>query len=281
MGIKIVLCDDDNGFLSIVKNSLEVAGFNIVGIANNGEDAVNLVAEKQPDVLVLDIVMPKLDGMGVLEAIRRRNLCPNLKIVMLSAINVSRVISQAMKLGASYFITKPFSPDDLINTVNMLTSSEDVYVENDMGQNWAELTRTANNASVEAAKIETAREDINETFVGTGDTITQITNVLRKLNIPPHIKGYSYLKEGILIAIEDGTVLDAVTAKLYPAVAKTFDTTPSRVERAIRHALNVAWKKENNEYALRLFNSDKDAKKPTNAEFIAVIAERIRIENKM
>lgn len=277
MGIKIVLCDDDMNFLSIVKGSLESVGFDVVGIANNGEEAIQLVKDCKPDVLVLDIVMPKLDGMGVLELIRRNNLGSNLKIVMLSAINASRVVSQAMKLGASYFMTKPFNPNDLINTIEMLTSTNDVCIENDRGRNLSEISKPTEITIDGKDK----GEDINETFVGSGDIITQITNVLRKLNIPPHIKGYSYLKEAILMAVEDVTVLDMVTSRLYPAVAENFDTTSSRVERAIRHALNVAWKKENNEYTLRLFNSNKPIKKPTNAEFIAVIAERIRIENKI
>ena len=229
--IKIVLADENKDFCQLLKEYLSnEEDIEILGIAKDGIEALELVQKTQPDLLVLDVIMPHLDGLGVIEKLNSMNLPKQPKIIVLSAVGQDKITQTAINLGADYYIVKPFD-----------------FVRN-------------------AGNIE-----------------TEITNIIHEIGVPAHIKGYLYLREAIKMVIENVELLGAVTKELYPSIAKKFNTTPSRVERAIRHAIEVAWSRGKVDTINQLFGYTvhNTKGKPTNSEFIAMIADKLRLEHSM
>ena len=241
----VLLADANEEFRSLLRESIEKdEGFTVVGSTGDGLDALQLIGSLRPDVAVLDLVLPGMDGLGVMEKLRQMEL--ETKTVLYSAFYTDQTLARAAELGASFFLPKPFTAEALRDRLHNLFS-------------WAE-----------------PKEEPDS------DLKDMVTEIIHEVGVPAHIKGYQYLRYAIILAVKDMEIINAVTKVLYPAVADHFGTTPSRVERAIRHAIEVAWDRGALETRQRSFGyTVSNAKgKPTNSEFIAMIADRLTLEIK-
>lgn len=250
--IKVLCADDNRDFSELLREFFQTQeDFELVGIAAHGLEALEMVQDHQPDVLVLDVIMPHLDGIGVLEKLNELNLSPKPKVIMLTAFGQENVTMRAVELGADYYILKPFDFNILATRIRQLAGGE-------KAPQYIAATKT-NNLDV------------------------SVTNIIHEMGVPAHIKGYHYLRDAILEVIEDVNLLGAVTKELYPMIAVKYQTTPSRVERAIRHAIELAWDRGNIEMMTNFFGYTINLKrgKPTNSEFIAMVADKLRIETKV
>ncbi|MEC0176399.1 sporulation transcription factor Spo0A [Paenibacillus favisporus] len=263
--IEVLLADDNREFTNLLAEYItEQDDMMVTGIAYNGEEVLNMISEsrKIPDVLILDIIMPHLDGLGVLERLREMNLSPQPKIIMLTAFGQENITQRAVQLGASYYILKPFDMEVLASRIRQLVGQQHITTGN--------MTVSTNKSNV-VPMAKGKNLDAN------------ITSIIHEIGVPAHIKGYQYLREAITMVYNNIEILGAITKTLYPAIAEKFKTTPSRVERAIRHAIEVAWTRGNIDSISHLFgytiNISKS--KPTNSEFIAMVADKLRIEHKV
>lgn len=251
--LRILIADDNKDFCDVLKNYLgKQPNFEIVATAFNGDDAFEQIMELKPDVALLDEVMPHLDGIGVLEKLQANNISHTM-CIMLTAVTEESVTARAFALGAKHYIAKPFDMELLVNRIKQLKEPIKCIKNSLLNFNYSSL-----------------------------DLETRVTNILHEIGVPAHIRGYHYMREAIIMAIGDIDVLNYITKELYPSIAKKCSTTPSRVERAIRHAIEVAWNRGRVEVIDSLFgytiNNHKG--KPTNSEFIALIADRLRLEIK-
>ncbi len=252
--VKVVLADHDKEYCRKVREAFsEFDDIEVIGIALDGKEAFEMVKELRPDVLLVDIVMPQLDGLGVLSRINANaELSKKTNCIVVSAIGNDKVTSTAVNLGARYYIIKPV----------------DMYVLADRVREFKEVSNSFK------MKNSSRPENI--------DLESEVTAIIQKVGVPAHIKGYQYMREAIMMVINDMEVINSVTKVLYPTVAKKFNTTSSRVERAIRHAIEVAWDRGDPEVLDSMFGytilSSKG--KPTNSEFIAMISDKLRLELK-
>lgn len=272
--ISVLIADDNKEFCSILNDYLlNQRDIIVTGIAKDGIEALDLIQEKEPDLVILDIIMPHLDGLGVLEKLNNMNLKKMPRVIILSAVGQDKITQKAIKLGADYYVVKPFDMDVFIKRIrDMFNSTESSEPSaNRLAQQNTILSR-------ETIPQQQAPEK-NEPQ----DLETEITNIIHEIGVPAHIKGYMYLREAITMVVNDMELLSAVTKELYPSIAKKYNTTASRVERAIRHAIEVAWGRGQVEAINKLFgytiNTEKG--KPTNSEFIAIIADKLRLKNKV
>ncbi|WP_282935729.1 sporulation transcription factor Spo0A [Paenibacillus sp. RC67] len=262
--IEVLLADDNREFTNLLSEFIdEQDDMQVTGVAYNGNDVLRLIEQgnRLPDVLILDIIMPHLDGLGVLEKLREMDLHPQPKIIMLTAFGQENITQKAVQLGASYYILKPFDMEILTNRIRQLVSNNQtssVMTHSPMKANVVQLPKTKN-------------LDAN------------ITTIIHEIGVPAHIKGYQYLREAITMVYNNIEILGAITKTLYPAIAEKYKTTPSRVERAIRHAIEVAWTRGNIDSISHLFGYTINISKakPTNSEFIAMVADKLRIEHKV
>lgn len=259
--IKVAIADDNVEFSEILRDYLsQMEDIEIVGIANDGEKAVELFKESNPDIALLDIIMPKLDGIGVLEKINVLSPEQKTDFIILSAIGQDAIVQKTMMLGAEYYMIKPFDLELLVQRIR------DIYHKTASSKAYA---------SVNQPKIAYALRRVD-------NLESSITNIIHEVGVPAHIKGYQYIREAISLAVNDIDVINSVTKQLYPTLAKKFKTTPSRVERAIRHAIEVAWTRGSLDTNNEMFGNTISASrgKPTNSEFIAMIADKLRLEMK-
>ena len=264
--LKIVIAEDNPLMLELLSSILEAEnGFQVVGTADNGEDAYQMIMEKEPDIVLLDVIMPKLDGITVLEKVREAKGGKNMpSIIMVTAAGNETVASAAFRNGASYYILKPFDREVLLDKIRLVAKER-----------------------FHSKMISAVREKPVESYLNKGEYLRQnleddVTQLLHEIGIPAHIKGYQYLRDAITISVEEEDMLVSVTKVLYPTIAKKHGTTSSRVERAIRHAIEVAWNRGKMDTINELFGYSIQAGKgkPTNSEFIALIADKIRLEYK-
>ena len=254
--INVAIADDNQRIVEMMTQLLEQDDdIKVVGSADNGETAVEVIENNQPDVVLLDIIMPKLDGIGVLEKLKEANLDKKPAVIMLSAMGQENVCEEAIELGASYFILKPFDSNMVIRKIKQVT------------------------AGGESVKPFVSRKDPSGKITRNQLEII-VTNMIHEIGVPAHIKGYQYLRDSIIMAVYDMDILNSITKQLYPAIAEKFHTTSSRVERAIRHAIEVAWGRGKMDTIDALFGYTVHAGKgkPTISEFIALIADKIRLE---
>ncbi|MGM0369769.1 MAG: sporulation transcription factor Spo0A [Bacillota bacterium] len=254
--IRVLLVDDNKDFCNLLEEFLnQQDGFTVVATANDGVEALDKIEENDFDVLVLDVIMPQLDGIGVLEEIKEKGLNDQFKIIMLTAFGQEDLTQQVVELGADYYILKPFDLDKLASRIKQVQHP------------------TSNNGNSVIQQEQQQEFNIEE----------KVTEIMHNIGVPAHIKGYLYLREAITMVIKDVELLGAVTKKLYPEVAKAFDTTASRVERAIRHAIEVSWKNGNTKVINEIFGHSitSSTGKPTNSQFVAKIADKLRIEMKV
>ena len=256
--IKLIIADDNRNLCQMLKAYIEDQDdLSIVGEAHNGLEAMELIQTQEPDLIILDLVMPNLDGLGVIERINARTTMTRPKIIMLTAFGQESLTHQAMTLGVDYFILKPFDLDVLGKRIRSLT--QDLPT---------------------AAPTQYSATSPVVTTVGSGlHLVSEVTNVMHKIGIPAHVKGYQYIREAILMVVEDVSLLGAVTKELYPGIAKKHDTEASRVERGIRHSIELAWERGNKDTLKRIFgySVNIDRQKPTNSEFIAILADKFRV----
>lgn len=242
---KVLIADASEETRLLLKQTIDNSGeFIVVGSTGDGMEALQEIIKTQPDLMVMDVMLPGLDGFGLLRQMQKRKMkMPH--VIVVSAFCGERTIAEAMELGVSYFLPKPCSADSLLEHMRHACREEE--------------------KAPALPQLE-----------------SRVTAVIHEIGVPAHIKGYQYLREAIMIAVNDMDVINAVTKILYPEVAKRFATTPSRVERAIRHAIEVAWDRGDLETLQKYFgytvNSTKG--KPTNSEFIAMIADRLQLQMK-
>ena len=252
--IRVMLADDNQSILGLLadyfsrKDDIE-----LVAAVSDGTEIGDAVRENAPDILVMDIIMPRRDGFMALEEIGRMEPELRPKVIVLTGLARDDFIMRAIRLGASYYMVKPFDMHLLYSRI-------------------VEIAGEAQPAVAGCDEISAAPETLDE----------QITNLFLTLGIPAHIKGYQFLRDAILLAVEDHEYINAVTKRLYPEIAKRNGTTASRVERAIRHAIEVAWDRGdvdtlNSYFGYTIHNLRG---KPTNSEFIAMIADKIRLDKK-
>ena len=264
--IKILIADDNIDFVSTVVTYLSSQeDIEIVGTAKDGVEAFNKIIDTNPTIVLLDVIMPHLDGLGVLEKLNMTN--KKLPIfIMLSAVGQDNVTARAINLGAEYYILKPFKMDVLIKRIRELVNRAEVKTQNISNYN-------DNKSNYIDINSQATKEEILE---------IKVTNIIHEVGVPAHIKGYQYLRDGIIMVVNNIEVINQITKQLYPDLAKKYKTTPSRVERAIRHAIEVAWNRGQIETVESIFgytvNSTKG--KPTNSEFIAMIADKLRLDLK-
>lgn len=258
--IRVIIADDNREFVDLLREHLTSQGdIHVIGIAHHGGEVIELLKKETPDVLVLDIIMPHLDGLGVLEKIQDMGLESPPKIIMLTAFGQENITQRAVELGASYYILKPFDLDVLTHRIRQMKGL------------------STNTPFIKTSSSPTAIAGTNKS----NNLDANITNVIHEMGVPAHIKGYLYLREAISMVYNEVDLLGAITKSLYPRIAKKYKTTPSRVERAIRHAIEVAWSRGNMDSIRKLFGYTINVSKakPTNSEFIAMVADKLRIEN--
>jgi two-component system response regulator (stage 0 sporulation protein A) len=264
---KIIIADDNREFCNILNDYLLTQKDMVVtGIAENGVEALGLIEEKKPDLVVLDIIMPILDGLGVLERLDTMDLEPMPHIIVLSAVGQDKITQRAMSLGADYYVVKPFDMEVLIRRIRQLSN------------------KTINSDDVKRIpNVDKTEIRINTNQSVEVDLIDQITNIMHEIGIPAHVKGYTFVREAISMVVNDVELLSAVTKELYPLLGEKFNTTGSRVERAIRHSIEVAWNRGQIETINKIFGySSRNGKgSPTNSEFIAMVADKLRLENRV
>ncbi|WP_461204372.1 sporulation transcription factor Spo0A [Clostridium sp. DL1XJH146] len=266
--INVIIADDNKEFCNILNDYLlNQRDINVIGVAKDGLEAIELIKEKKPDLVVLDIIMPHLDGLGVLERLNTMEINTVPRVIVLSAVGQDKITQRAISLGADYYVVKPFDMDIFIKRIReMFNNSIDI-----------EDTRYKRDVKREAsAMISTQR---NEPM----NLEQEITNIIHEIGVPAHIKGYMYLRDAITMVVNDIELLSAVTKELYPSIAKKYNTTASRVERAIRHAIEVAWARGQVDTINRIFGYTvhNSKGKPTNSEFIAMVADKLRLQNKV
>ena len=257
--LNVAIADDNEMILRLLGEALgQDEELEVVGTARDGDEAYQMIKEKEPDVVLLDIVMLKLDGLDVLDRVKSD---PTIKrhpsFIMISAIGQEQITEAAFKKGADYYIMKPFDNQMVIERIKKVRSNSG--------------DRQTGNAYMRVQPI--SREMLEQ----------QVTDMIHEVGVPAHIKGYQYLREAILMSIDDMEMINSITKILYPSIAKKYDTTASRVERAIRHAIEVAWSRGKMDTIDELFGYtiSNGKGKPTNSEFIALITDRLRLQNRM
>jgi len=260
--IRIGIADDNREFCDILTEYFQdKEDIDLVFVSHDGIKTIENIKNYLPEILILDMVMPHLDGLGVLETINNIELDKYPRTIVLSAVGQEPITQKAVTLGAEYYIVKPFNLDVLMKRIYQLSGIDN----NDDGKLKYARAILRNDSDDDAKGLE-----------------IEITNIIHEIGVPAHIKGYHYLRDAIIMVVEDIEMLGAVTKELYPAIARENNTTPSRVERAIRHAIEVAWNRGRMETINNLFGYTVqcDKGKPTNSEFIAIIADKLRIERK-
>ena len=257
--IKVCVVDDNRDLVSLLEEYISAKeDMEVIGVAHNGQDCLSLLESIEPDILILDIIMPHLDGLAVLEKLRdqRRNKMPS--VIMLTAFGQEDVTKKAVDLGASYFILKPFDMENLAGHIRQVSGRESMLKKSSHFNYRSPVEQKPKNLDA------------------------SITSIIHEIGVPAHIKGYLYLREAISMVYNDIELLGSITKVLYPDIAKKYNTTASRVERAIRHAIEVAWSRGNIESISTLFGYtvSMTKAKPTNSEFIAMVADKLRLEHK-
>ena len=247
--IKVLMVDDNKELIDAVKEYFSSSKqIEIVDVAYDGVEGLKKIEESSFDVAILDLIMPNKDGLYVLEEMKKKKLSK--KIIVATSYNAQEVIREVSDYGVSYYILKPFDFNDLEKRIL------DICNKKKEGKN---IDLHYNNLQI------------------------AITKILHELGIPSHIKGYQYIRDGVSLIFENPEMIGGITKELYPELAVKFDTTVSRVERAIRHAIEVSWNRGNWDLMEEIFGNsvDIDKAKPTNSEFIVTVADKLRLDYHM
>ncbi|MDY5042344.1 MAG: sporulation transcription factor Spo0A [Eubacteriales bacterium] len=251
---KIVLVDNNEQMRTSIKQQMKGEEVKIVADFSDAISALNFIKDNEVDVIITDIVLPNIDGYEFMEAINKQGLANKPKILVLSALSNDNFINKALQYGADYYMIKPCDVNLLKQRVNELKNTP--------------------------IMVEKQNNDIKSVKPRNRQLEEKITNIFITVGIPAHIKGYQFLREAIKMAIDNPEIINSITKKLYPSIAERFETTASKVERAIRHAIEVAWNRGKIEninalFGIRVYSNNE---KPTNGEFIALVADKMLIE---
>ena len=253
--LKIVIADDSTELGQNCAKALKGYGMEVVLCQKDGQQVLNAVRSQKPDVVLADVFMPNLDIIGVLNGIRDMDGKERPMVMAMSSFDNPRLEKETLDAGASYYFLKPFD----INT---------------MAERIIQLSGWKNEISPVVVK---------DNVVTDPELELMVTEIIHQIGVPAHIKGYHYLREAIILSVKNSDIINSVTKLLYPTVAKTYNTTSSRVERAIRHAIEVAWDRGDidvlNSYFGYTIHNERG--KPTNSEFIAMIADKLRLRLKV
>lgn len=244
--LKLLIIDNNKEYATELKNEFEkMEGVTVIGIASDGIEGIEYINATSPDIVVLDVVMPRLDGFGVLE----KEFSKRPEFIMLSEMCNDKIAAKALYAGAGYYLSKTLAKKDIANRVMQMVKVNE--------------------------KPTLVKADKN-------NIENEVTEIIHEIGVPAHIKGYQYLRQAIIMTIDDIEMINSITKILYPTVAKAYNTTASRVERAIRHAIEVAWDRGDTEVLNKFFGYTVSygRGKPTNSEFIAMIADRLRLQMK-
>lgn len=251
--MRVLIAEPDDDFRMILKGIIsEEEDMEIIGETSDGMETIDMIHKQNPDIVLMELMLKKLDGFGILRKLPELQF--NGDVIVMSAFNNSKVYADCAALGAAYFIPKPLDISSLLFKMREIQTSKSVHIV----------------GTPEPAAAAPSLE-------------TMVTDIIHEIGVPAHIKGYQYLREAIILTVNDMDMLNGVTKVLYPAVAKKFNTTASRVERAIRHAIEVAWDRGDVEVLQRFFGYTVSGikGKPTNSEFIAMIADRLVLRLKV
>lgn len=257
--ISVLVADENKEGANKLKKYLEQFNeIKYIDVAIGGEETLNKTLNSKPDVVVLDVLLSGIDGYAIIEEAKIREL--DTKFIVVSSLSSETFVQKAMSLNVAYYMVKPVSNELIYKRIS------DVLAEQEIKNNYAD---DSNALFYETAKLNKQRQ-VEE----------KITNIFITVGIPAHIKGYHFLREAIKMAIETPDIVNAITKKLYPSIAERFDTSASKVERAIRHAIEVAWNRGkieniNNIFGVKVYTNNE---KPTNGEFIALLADKMLIE---
>lgn len=249
---KVMIVDDNRDFCEILKQYFEGQDDCVItGVAHHGLQALEMLEQEMPDVMILDLIMPHLDGIGVLEKLAFEYE-ERPRVIILTAFGQEAMTKRAVELGANYYILKPFDLEVLGNRIRQLTNNYQP-------------------------------DPVHNSLPRSRNLDVDVTNLIHQMGVPAHVRGYQYLRDAIILVIGEIGLLGAVTKELYPAIAEKYNTTPSRVERAIRHAIELAWDRGNVELMNKFFGYTINIErgKPTNSEFIAMVADRLRVGTKV
>lgn len=253
----------DSGYELLSRQLLNNSGDNldIVYGTDDGNTVYDMVSKLKPDILIIDVFIADLDGIEVVEQIRANDELKDMRIIFYTSVSSARIINMAFNLGADYYIMKPCGTEVLTRRILQMGDMLQKDVSDEIKDEKTDVVKSVYEHNIE------------------GD----VTEIIREIGIPAHIKGYQYIREGIIMSINDINTLNYITKLLYPSIAKKYKTTSSSVERAIRHAIEVAWSRGKLEVIEEMFGYTVSAGKgkPTNSEFIAMIADKLRIEYKM
>lgn len=256
--ISVLIADDNKMFSDGIASYLRCQEeFEVVGCAYDGEEALGMIIETKPDIVLLDIIMPKRDGLSVLKRLQDIKLDKSPAVIAVSVAESNWITESAQRLGAKYFLLKPQSNEAIADTLRA----------------FANVPKAVKKAAFEADLVNSQKPVDLEALV---------TSFIHELGVPAHIKGYQYIRTAIMMVVDNMELLNYITKQLYPAIAKKYSTTSSRVERAIRHSIEVAWSRGKPETMDKIFGYtiDNGKGKPTNSEFIAMVADRIRLQLK-
>ena len=258
--ISVIIADNNRKLIEMLSDRMALEDdITITATTEDGKEALNLIREMKPDIVILDTILPSLDGLAVLEKLSEEEK-QHSSIIMLSAMGQDVLTEEAFLLGARYFLLKPFDVDSLIHKIRLCKKEEQKVI--------------CMNQQIEKEIVQEYKSPATLEII--------VTQIIHEIGVPAHIKGYQYLRDSILMAVHDMDILNSITKQLYPSIAMKNHTTASRVERAIRHAIEVAWSRGKMDTIDELFGYTVNAGKgkPTNSEFIALIADKIRLEHR-
>lgn len=269
----ILIADDNPEFARVLTEYIEEdEELEVIAVARDGKEAVEMILNTRPDIALLDVIMPHMDGIGVLERINEANMDKKPLCIMLSAVGQDKITQRALELGAEYYAIKPIEIDMLLRRIKEIKSFKPSQFKMNVNSN------NMVNREIKTQYIELSPEEKKDQK----HLEALVTNIIHEVGVPAHIKGYQYLREAIMMVVNNIDIINQITKQLYPEIATKYHTTPSRVERAIRHAIEVAWTRGQTETVDSIFGYTISAAKgkPTNSEFIAMIADKLRLELK-
>ena len=260
--LNIAIADDNERMVNLLGTLIrDDSELELVGQADNGKDIYDIIKEKEPDVVLLDIIMPKVDGLTVMERVNQdSSMKKHPAFIVISAVGQEQITEDAFNLGACYYIMKPFDNELILNRIKHFRDN-----------------RTRRPGAIRKPEVQDFSVELKNRNLE-----MDVTSIIHEIGVPAHIKGYQYLRDAIIMSVEDMEMLNSITKILYPTIAKKHQTTPSRVERAIRHAIEGAWSRGKMDTIDELFGYTVSTGKgkPTNSEFVALIADKIRLEYK-
>ena len=270
--LRVIIADNNVQDRECKKRIMEEVGMNVTLATGDGSKVLAAIRQNKADIVVMDMVLPGVDGIGILEEANRLKSIRKPVFIIETALRMENLVEQAIQNGADYYMMKPVSNQMLIKRMYQLMERRDIPVENINNDRFRMIENFKPG--------EVQEQDAKQKYACSGDLEMDVTNILLEIGIPAHIKGYQYIREGIIMSYYDSNMLHYITKFLYPSIAKKYKTTSSSVERTIRHAIEVAWRRGNMEALEEIFGNTICAGKgkPTNSEFMALLTDKIRLE---